>query len=80
MEKGASETKGQRISVLFRALVLAFADSYYFTKVTFIRTLLLAKLFFVCHLAVIKDCKNVDWLIKSLHGMLHSAPMPQKSS
>ena len=38
--------KGQRISASFKVLVLNFADSYYLTKVIFIRTLLLAKLFF----------------------------------
>lgn len=40
------EAKGQREKVLLlRVLVLNFADSYYLTKVTFIRTLLLAGIF-----------------------------------
>lgn len=67
--------------LLLRILVLDFADSHYFTKFTFIRTLLLAWLnFLVRHLMVIEDCENVDRHIKSLHGKLHGMPMPQKPS
>ena len=45
-EKEPEKQRAREKVLLLRVLVLNFADSYYLTKVTFIRTLLLAELFF----------------------------------
>ena len=45
-EQEPEKQRAREKVLLLRVLVFNFTDSYYLTKVTFIRTLLLAKLFF----------------------------------
>lgn len=62
-EQKPEKQRAREKVLLLGVLVLNFADSYYLTKVTFIRTLLLANYFSVSHLTVIKLKKMLTGLL-----------------